>query len=84
LGGGNAFIDLFRHTNNAQNKNKTIKIKKTMHIKSKTHNSIVIFFLKTLHPGGIRTRTVSEADAMSTAQRRQGNTLLHLFLKLYR
>jgi hypothetical protein len=28
----------------------------TMHIKSKIHNSIAMFFLKTFNPGGIRTR----------------------------
>jgi hypothetical protein len=32
----------------------------TMHIKSKTHNSIAMFFLKTLYPGGIRTRVIKK------------------------
>jgi hypothetical protein len=41
------------------------------HIKSITNNSIAMFSLKTLHPGGFRTR-VFRSDAMSTAPRRQG------------
>jgi hypothetical protein len=45
-----------------------------MHIKSKTHNSIAIFFLKkTFTLAGFKPGSaVSEADAMSTAPRRQG------------
>jgi hypothetical protein len=45
----------------------------TMHIKSKTHNSIAMFFLKPYTLAGFEPGSaVSEADAMSTAPRRQG------------
>jgi hypothetical protein len=47
----------------------------TMHIKSKTHNSIAMFFLKPYTLAGFEPGpAVSEADAMSTAPRRQGTT----------
>jgi hypothetical protein len=45
----------------------------TMHIESKTHNSIAMFFLKPYTLAGFEPGSaVPEADAMSTAPRRQG------------
>jgi hypothetical protein len=57
----------------------------TMHNKSKTHSSIAMFSLKTLYPGGIRTRVCClrgfcDAHCTTPPGHDEGRSLLSLFL----